>query len=103
MIVFDCEGFERHLFTKETIDSLMYSDLIIELHPMHEKDVKEYLHDIFVETHTIDYTTSYDDDRKIFEIPPVYSSLSKIDKIKIVQEGRAFSLDWMIAKANHKK
>ncbi len=99
LIICDCEGYERHLFTKELIDSLQNSDLIIELHPMHEKDVKEYLHQLFVDTHTIDYTASYDDNRKIFELPDVYSSLSKIEKIKIVQEGRAFSMDWMIAKA----
>jgi protein-tyrosine-phosphatase len=103
LIICDCEGFERHLFTKELIDSLQNSDLIIELHPMHEKDVKEYLHKLFKDTHTIDYVASYGDNRKIFELPDVYSSLSKIDKIKIVQEGRAFSMDWMIAKAKHIK
>ena len=103
LIICDCEGYERHLFTKEMIASLQNSDLIIELHPMHEKDVKEYLHQLFTDTHTIDYVSSYDDNRKIFELPDVYSSLSKIDKIKIVQEGRAFSMDWMIAKAKHIK
>lgn len=103
LIVCDCEGYERHLFTKETVASLKHSDLIIELHPMHEKDVKEYLHHLFADTHMIDYTASYDDNRKIFELPAVYSALSKIDKIKIVQEGRAFSMDWMIAKAKYVK
>jgi len=33
----------------------------------------------------------------------IISNLSKIDKIKIVQEGRAFSVDWMIASAKHIK
>lgn len=99
LIICDCEGYERHLFTKEIIASLQNSDLIIELHPMHEKDVKQYLLQLFADTHTIDYTSSYDDNRKVFELPAVYGSLSTIDKIKIVQEGRTFSMDWMIAKA----
>jgi hypothetical protein len=99
LIVSDCEGYERHLFTSETVSSLKHCDLIIELHPMHEKDVKEYLRQLFTDTHMIDYVASFDDNRKIFELPTEYSSLSKIDKIKIVQEGRIFSMDWMIAKA----
>ena len=40
LLICDCEGYERYLFTKEIISSLKNSDLIIELHPMHEKDVK---------------------------------------------------------------
>lgn len=103
LIICDCEGYERHLFTEEFIASLKNSDMIIELHPMHEKDVKQYLYQLFANTHAINYTASYDDNRKIFELPAVYSSLSKIDKIKIVQEGGTFSMDWMIAKAKYVK
>ncbi|WP_164972824.1 methyltransferase domain-containing protein [Lacibacter luteus] len=103
LIICDCEGYERHLFVRDTIDQLKTSDLIIELHPMHEKDVKEYLHQLFANTHVIEYAASYDDNRKIFELPDIYTSLSKIDRIKIVQEGRAFSMDWMIAKAKGAK
>jgi hypothetical protein len=87
----------------ENVSSLVESDLIIELLPMHEKDVKEYLYQIFAHFHTIEYFASYDDRRKIFDLPDYYSNLSKIDKIKIVQEGRAFSVDWMIASAKHIK
>jgi SAM-dependent methyltransferase len=101
LIICDCEGYERHLFAKETVASLQSSDLIIELHPMHEKDVKEYLHLLLAGTHDIEYVSSYDDNRKIFDLPESYAKLSKIDKIKIVQEGRSFCMNWMIAKAKH--
>jgi len=37
----------------ENVSSLVESDLIIELLPMHEKDVKEYLYQIFAHFHTI--------------------------------------------------
>ena len=103
LIICDCEGYERHLFVNDTIALLINSDLIIELHPMYEKDVKEYLYNLFSDTHIIEYTASYDDSRKIFDLPDSFTMLSKIDKIKIVQEGRSFSMDWMIAKAKVEK
>ena len=87
----------------ENVSSLVESDLIIELHPMHEKDVKEYLYQIFAHSHTIEYFASYDDRRKIFDLPDCYSNLSEFDKIKIVQEGRTFSMDWIFAKAKYIK
>jgi hypothetical protein len=31
----------------------------------------------------------------------MYAELSNIDKLKIVQEGRSFSMDWMIARARN--
>lgn len=96
LIICDCEGYERSLFNKESVASLMNSDLIIELHPMNEKNVKQYLHQLFAGTHKIQYVSSYDDIRKIFDLPEIYSKLSQLDKIKIVQEGRMFSMDWMI-------
>ena len=58
LIICDCEGYERHLFDGENINKLEHSDLIIELHPMHEKDVKEYLYQLFVDTHSIEYVSS---------------------------------------------
>jgi hypothetical protein len=103
LIICDCEGYERQLFNMENVASLGQSDLIIELHPMHEKDVKEYLYQLFVNSHTVEYYTSYDDRRKIFDLHDSYFVLSEIDKIKLVQEGRAFSMDWMIAKAKYIK
>ncbi len=101
LIICDCEGYERHLFVSENINKLENSDLIIELHPMNVKDVKEYLYQLFVDTHSIDYVTSYDDSRKIFDLSDMYAELSNIDKLKIVQEGRSFSMDWMIARARN--
>ncbi len=87
----------------ETVASVVESYLIIELHPMHLKDVKEYRHQLFAHFHRIEYFASYDDKRKIFDLTYYYSNLSENDKIKIVQDGRAFSMDWIIAKAKHIK
>jgi len=101
LIISDCEGFERHFFVKEMMNDLVNSDLIIELHPMNEKDVKNYLQELFKDTHTISYISSYDDKRKMFELGDQYKGLSDLDKLKLVQEGRSFTMEWLIAKSKY--
>jgi tRNA G37 N-methylase Trm5 len=96
LFICDCEGFERYLFTSSTIPALVNCDLIIELHPMHQPDVKEYLEELFKETHTIDFVTSYDDRRKMFDLDAAYSQMPLLDRARLVQEGRPFCMDWMI-------
>ncbi|HRO42527.1 MAG TPA: methyltransferase [Flavipsychrobacter sp.] len=100
LLVCDCEGFERKLFDDTNVGSLAQCDLVVELHPMYYTDVKEYLHELFKDTHHITYVSSYDDARKIFDLPATYTSFPPVDKVKLVQEGRSFSMDWMIAQSN---
>lgn len=100
LLICDCEGYERKLFGKKNAAALAKCDLVIELHPMFYRDVKEYLADLFRNTHSISYVSSYDDARKIFDLDDCCASLSELDKIKLVQEGRSFCMDWMIATAN---
>jgi SAM-dependent methyltransferase len=97
LIISDCEGFEKKLFSQINIDSFSNADLLIELHPMYEKDIKEYLSSLFIKTHEINYISSYDDHRKLFDLSPEFQKLSQREKLLLVQEGRAFSMDWMIA------
>ncbi len=96
-IICDCEGYERNLFTKDNIESLKKADLLIELHPMHEQDVKEYLLDLFGQTHNLRLISSYDDNRKLFDLPEKYKEFSEIERQLLVTEGRSFSMDWLIA------
>lgn len=99
LLVCDCEGYERHLFNQNNMNALQHTDLIIELHPMYEPDVKGFLSALFESSHHIEFVSSYDDKRKIFDLPEQYGSLSEIEKLKLVQEGRSFSMDWLIATA----
>lgn len=97
LIICDCEGFERYLFDSSNINNLSSVDLIIELHPMNETDVKYILYNLFYLTHDIQYISSYDDKRKIFDLDPVYEQFNNNEKLKIIQEGRSFTMEWMIA------
>ena len=95
LIICDCEGFERHLFDSSNVPTLKKTDLIIELHPMFEKDVSEYLFDLFNATHVTNIVSSYDDNRKLFDLPEAYKDLNDPERLKLVQEGRSFSMDWL--------
>lgn len=96
-IICDCEGYERTLFNYDSIESLKKTDILIELHPMHEKDVKEYLFDLFNQSHNLRLISSYDDYRKLFDLPEKYEGFSEIERRLLVTEGRSFSMDWLIA------
>jgi 23S rRNA U2552 (ribose-2'-O)-methylase RlmE/FtsJ len=103
LIICDCEGCERQLFGYQNIAAFSNSDLIVELHPMYHRDVRKFLYNLFFTTHEIYYVSSYDDNRKIFELPEEYDFMTGLDKLKLVQEGRRFSMDWMIAISKNKK
>jgi hypothetical protein len=97
LIICDCEGFEKSLFVSENIGNLKNCDLIIELHPMFIRDVKYYLTSIFQSTHYIQIVSSKDDSRKIFELGEIYQNFSYLEKLKLVQEGRMYTMDWLVA------
>jgi hypothetical protein len=97
LIISDCEGFEKDLFCLENISNLYNCDLIIELHPMFNSDIKNYLCSLFGPTHQLQIISSKDDARKIFELGDMGQNFSYIDKLKLVQEGRMFTMDWLVA------
>ena len=98
-IVCDCEGYERYLFDALNIDRFKNVDFIIELHPMVEKGVEQYLYDLFVSSHHISFVSSKDNNRKIFDLDNQYDTFSELHKLMIVEEGRPFTMDWLIATA----
>ena len=100
LIICDCEGFEIKLFNDLNISNLLNCDLIVEMHPMFERNVKQFLIDLFKNTHRLEFISSFDDNRKIFDLPSKYVFFNDLEKVKLVQEGRAFTMEWMIAFAN---
>ena len=100
LILSDCEGYEESLFIESNIENLSHSDLIIELHPMNAPGVRDKLYQLFRDTHSISYISSYDDARKMADLPIMYQEFTALEKLKLVQEGRSFSMDWMICFSN---
>jgi len=97
LILCDCEGYERELFVKSNITAFADSHLIIELHPMDDALIKSYVTDLFNISHDLQFVSSHDTVRKIFELPNEFSIFSFGEKYKIVDEHRPFTMDWLIA------
>ncbi len=97
LLVCDCEGYERALFTTGNCSKLKHTDLIIELHPFIAKDVKTYLMNLFGHSHTLQVINSLDNNRKISEFGVVLLGLSALEQVLCVEEGRPYTMDWLIA------
>jgi SAM-dependent methyltransferase len=64
LVISDCEGYEKELFTEETAVFLGHHDLLIETHDFIDISISSYLHRIFTKTHDIELIQSIDDIQK---------------------------------------
>jgi hypothetical protein len=90
LIISDCEGYERFLFTCENVCNLSNADVLIEVHDSVEEDVYTYLLSIFCNTHKYLEFKSVSDLEKIRTYK--YSELDKLSrdlKYLIFKEGRS--------------
>jgi hypothetical protein len=99
LVICDCEGYEKELFTTKNVSKLKSADIIIELHPFVASGVEEYLVNLFCLTHELSFVSSQDNHRKIFDFNSSLSGLNPLEKLKSVEEGRIFTMDWLIAQA----
>lgn len=99
LIICDCEGYERELFNLKNIRNLKFSDLIIELHPFIHEDVKEYLISLFADTHNYNIISSSDNKRKVFDFKYHLGGMNKVEQVKAIEEGRPFTMEWVILKS----
>lgn len=58
LIVSDCEGYEKELFTEETANFLRCHDLLIEVHDHLDIGISSHLRNIFEKTHKIEVANS---------------------------------------------
>lgn len=99
LIIADCEGDEKKIFTKETAEKLKLADLIIELHLHIHPEISGYLESIFFETHFIKIANSIDDHLKALNYNyPEVQGLSYHQKRFIVEERDLF-MQWIYLQA----
>ena len=103
LIICDCEGYERELFTNTNINNLSSADMIIELHPFAVEGIKKYLVDLFTGTHDLSIISSYDNNRKIFDFRSSLQGMNRVEQLKSVEEGRSITMDWLIAESKSNK
>jgi len=95
LVICDCEGFEKHLFTEKSAEFLAAHDLLIEVHDLFDIEISSYLNEIFRETHWINIVQSVDDIQKAKtyhynEIDDYDLTIKKI----LLAEGRGAVMEW---------
>lgn len=95
LILVDCEGFEKDLFTREVVAKITKCDLLIELHDFADPNIYPALHGLFKDTHTEHLVSSWSDAEKIRKFDyPGFQDLNPQTIRQIVDEHRPHQ-EWM--------
>jgi len=100
LIICDCEGYEKELFTPRAAEKLAQHDLIIETHDCFDIEISTYLYNIFIKTHDIEVIQSIDDIQKAKTYQ--YDEIAGYDlatKKVLLMEDRASIMEWFFVKS----
>lgn len=98
LIIADCEGCERMLFTKRVAEHLQNASFLIEAHERAVPGVLEALYGVFLSTHEVETVRSVDDiERPAKYQYAVLEGLSLAAKRAILAERRGGLMHWLIA------
>ena len=97
LIISDCEGYEKVLFNTSNLSNLSQSDILIEVHDFNDIEISTYLKNLLSKTHNIESIYSLDDIQKAIKFNyPETNHLSLHSKRKILGEGRASIMEWLL-------
>lgn len=98
LVISDCEGYEKHLFTRDNIESLAQAEMLIEVHDFMDVTILPYLREFFAATHDIREVESIDDLRKLdrYEYPELHGREIH-ERYTITAEWRKRIQIWMYA------
>ncbi|MEE2763363.1 MAG: class I SAM-dependent methyltransferase [Pseudomonadota bacterium] len=97
LVVSDCEGFEKELFSPETPQHMARHDFLIETHDLIDIHISGYLRDIFATTHDLFVVSSVDDIHKAQRYQ--YAELDKFslpERKILLGEGRSAAMEWLV-------
>ena len=95
IIISDCEGYEKYLFTDKLIFSLRKHDFLVEVHDFIDIEISSVLLERFGKTHIIKRIKSIDDIEKAHRYH--YSEIAKYnldDRRKLFSENRPHIMEW---------
>jgi SAM-dependent methyltransferase len=100
LIICDCEGYEKKLFTETSVKNLANCDLIIETHDIFDITISYYLENIFSKSHSQTVIRSIDDLQKLklYHFPEI-KHLDIYSKKLITEEERGGVMEWHYYKA----
>lgn len=95
LILCDCEGYEKHLFTPETVRALAAHDVLIEVHDMLDIEISNKLRQAFAATHHLEIVTSVDDIRKAqtYDYPEL-KPFTLAERKVLLREWRESVMEW---------
>jgi hypothetical protein len=98
LILSDCEGYEKHLFTSNTISNLKNCHVLIELHDMFDIEISTKIKAVFEASHHIQMITSNDDIYKAHNYNYSESkNLSTKLRYELFAERRLHIMEWIYA------
>lgn len=95
LIISDCEGYEKNLFTKEIVPFLAHHDLLIEVHDFIDIEISSMIRQCFQNTHLITVIQSIDDITKAHSY--YYEELRDYGlaaRRHLLAEGRPHIMEW---------
>ena len=104
LILCDCEGFEKELFTKEVLPSLVNCDLLIELHDFIDINISSDILSLFSGTHDQSIIESIDDIKKAKTY--CFNELEGLNletKKYILQERRGSIMEWVFLQSKQSR
>ncbi len=96
LVIADCEGYEKELFTSANRAALARADVLVEVHDFMDLTITPHLRGLFAETHEILEAESVDDLRKLDRY--VYPELEGLDvhtRYRQIAEWRQRIMLWM--------
>ena len=95
LIISDCEGFERSLFTGEVCQKLRQHDVLIEVHDNKDPEIPDYLCDTFDKTHAVEIFSSVADRRRPTAFPCAeLNAYDKLTQVSLMAELRSAQMEW---------
>ncbi|MCE0499344.1 MAG: hypothetical protein LV481_15495 [Methylacidiphilales bacterium] len=95
LIVSDCEGFEKDLFTPAAARFLARHDLVIEVHDLLNREIATALRERFETTHDILVIESIDDAKKVrTRSYPELDSCDAAMRLFLLSENRHATIEW---------
>jgi len=100
LIICDCEGYEKELFSVGNVSNLTKCDLLIEVHDFVDLNISGHLQKVFIHTHELTSVKSTDDIAKVREYQyEELNGLSLEDRFLFLQESRPYIMEWQYWKA----
>ena len=102
LIICDCEGYEKELFTQESIKNLNKCDLLIELHDIILPGISETILPLFTKTHTLTIIKSKNRNPVKYPLLQIFSELDKKTILSEYRDGLygETTMEWAYLVAN---